>query len=283
MNFLQDYGTTQGPLGFPLTDKQAFALETVLKALPKDEAFRYRKFIAGKGPTELLTGERSDVSWISTEDPDRTREVVLARGMNDSQFRANPIVTLNHAYWAPPVGKSLWRKFATDGQIKGIKAKTLYPARPGDWPEGKDWPADIAFSLVQADLLRGKSIGLLPTRVHVPAAAELEHYGSAQVDLIIDEWILLEYACVYLPAQGNAVVESVSKSIPPDIQRALGIDIRAEDKNNHPARPETGRPIPFTRLGTVQKAIDTALARLDMAATLHRTIEDHIDRLRGRV
>jgi hypothetical protein len=194
----QHYGTTEGPLGFPLTEKQAFALDAILKALPKDDAFRYRKRTVAKAPTEILTGERSDVSWISTEDPDRTGDVVLARGMNDVQFRQNPIVTLNHCYWAPPVGKSLWRKFATDGAVRGIKAKTQYPHRPGDWAEGKDWPADVAFSLVQADLLRGKSIGFLPVKVHTPDARDLQANQWDKVSLVIDEWILLEYACVFL-------------------------------------------------------------------------------------
>jgi hypothetical protein len=99
--------TTEGPLGFPVTDRQAFALDAILKALPKDELFRYRKTLLARGPSEILPGERSDVSWITTEDPDRTREVVVARGMNESQFKLNPIVTLQHAYWLPPVGKSL--------------------------------------------------------------------------------------------------------------------------------------------------------------------------------
>src|SRR5947209_1628976 len=108
MDTLQKYyGTAEGPLGFPLTDKQAFALDAILKALPKDNAFAYQKRTVEKATTETSPGERSDVSWISTEDPDRYGDVVLSRGMNDSQFRLNPIVTLCHCYYAPPVGKSL--------------------------------------------------------------------------------------------------------------------------------------------------------------------------------
>src|SRR6516225_10237914 len=130
MAFLREhYGPTEGPLGFPMLDKQARALDALLRALPQGDEYAYRKVAIGKGPTEVSPGERSDVSWISTEDPDRAGDVVLARGMNDSQFKQNPIVTLNHAYWAPPVGKSLWRKFATDGPVRGIKAKTQYPVR----------------------------------------------------------------------------------------------------------------------------------------------------------
>ena len=83
------------------------------------------------------------MSWITTEDPDRSSEVVIAKGMNDSQFQLNPIVTLQHAYYLPPVGKSLWRKKAKDGDRVGIKAKTQYPQKPDSWPDD-DWPPDCA-------------------------------------------------------------------------------------------------------------------------------------------
>ena len=125
------HASIEGPLGFPVTDRQALALDAILKALPKEDLFHYRKAQLAHGPSEVLPGERTDVSWISTEDPDRTREVVMARGMNDSQFKQNPIVTLQHAYWLPPVGKSLWLKvvkLATDPMNRvtssGVKAKT---------------------------------------------------------------------------------------------------------------------------------------------------------------
>jgi hypothetical protein len=277
----QHYGSTEGPLGFPLTDKQAFALEAVLKALPRDDAFRYRKTVVGRAPTELSPGERSDVSWISTEDPDRAGDVIIARGMNDAQFKYNPIVTFNHAYWAPPVGRSLWRKFARDGALRGIKAKTLYPARPADWMDGKEWPADVAFTLVQADLLRGKSIGFLPTRVHVPTDAEIEQHNWQGVGLVIDEWILLEYACVFMPAQQHAVLESVSRalpSIPDEIRKALGIELKTV------APPDPAAAIiPFTSLAQVEKALDRALAALDPEAMALPLARDRLERLRGHV
>src|SRR5437016_3863268 len=186
------HATTEGPLGFPVTERQAFALDAILKALPQDELFHYRKAQLAQGASEVLPGERSDVSWISTEDPDRTREVVLARGMNDSQYKLNPIVTMQHAYSMPPVGRSLWRKVVRDGKQQGVKAKTQYPARPDSWPGDAAWPADIALSLVQADLLRGKSIGFLPTKVHTPDHAERSQPGWNDVNVVIDEWVLLE-------------------------------------------------------------------------------------------
>src|SRR5262249_32924771 len=70
------YGTANGPLGFPMLDRQAFALDAILKALPNEDAYAYRKSVVAEKASEVLPGERSDVSWITTEDPDRTKEVV---------------------------------------------------------------------------------------------------------------------------------------------------------------------------------------------------------------
>ena len=313
-------GLTEGPLGFPLTDKQASALETILKALPRDSAFNYRKAVVAGGAKdgrgalcEVACGERSDVSWISTEDPDRMGEVVSAKGMSDSQFRLNPIVTLNHCYDIPPVGKSLWRKFVKDGDLRGIKAKTQYPARPADWKESKDWPADVAFSLVQADLLRGKSIGFLPVKVHTPTTHEVEQWqarsaskgepmcpgtlaggsGLCPINLVIDEWILLEYACVFLPAQQNAVVESVSKgfAIPEEFQKVGGLQIgnlglAAANVSTKSAISNLQSEIPFTRVAEIEKAIQRQIEAIDIKAVCgltKKTVEDRLDLLRGRV
>jgi hypothetical protein len=274
------YGAADGPLGFPMQDRQAFALEAILKNLPRDDAHRYRKAVSARGPTETLTGERSDVSWITTEDPDRQSEVVLARGMNDGQFKLNPIVTMQHAYSMPPVGKSLWRKVVKDGVMRGIKAKTQYPVRPPGW-EGP-WPADVAFSLVQADLLRGKSIGFLPTKVHVPEQKEIDQHGWQKVGLVVDEWLLLEYACTFLPAQQNAVVEAVGKSalaLPESFLQAMGLD---PGLFQPPTQPEVAA-IPFTPWEEIARTVQRRLTAWDPSAHALHAVHEHIDRARGRV
>lgn len=49
--FLPAYGPTEGPLGFPMLDRQARQLDTLLKALPKSKEHAYRKAVAAKaGP-----------------------------------------------------------------------------------------------------------------------------------------------------------------------------------------------------------------------------------------
>jgi hypothetical protein len=292
----QHYGGIEGPLGFPMSDKAAQALDAILRGLPKTSEFAYRKAISAKPPTELLPGERTDVSWITSEDPDRANEVVLARGMDDSQFKLNPIVTLQHAYHLPPVGRSLWRKVVRDGDRFGVKAKTHYPPRPASWPE-ETWPADAAFALVQADLLRGKSIGFLPTKVHTPSADERQRPTWANVELVIDEWVLLEYACCFLPCQQNAVVEAVSKSLPvPDeFLRMLGIDPATVQKKAPAPLSPCGRGaggegsadlpanIAYLPLEEIERALERALSRIDFADIAQKMVATQLDQLRGRI
>lgn len=138
--WLKLYGDTEGPLGFPMKDADAKALDDILKELPEQD---YQRVVIEKAMTELSPGERADVSWITTEAIDRQKEVVLTDGFHDEQFKANPIVTINHDYNRHPVGRSLSRRKVRDGQTRGIKAKTVYPARPGDWNE-PIWPPDFS-------------------------------------------------------------------------------------------------------------------------------------------
>jgi hypothetical protein len=275
MTHHRHYGPAVGPLGFPQTDRAARALDALLKTLPKAKEYDYRHAVVTKAPTELNPGERSDVSWISTESVDRCNEVVVARGMNDSQFAANPLVTLGHAYWLPPVGKSLWRRRVKDGGHVGVKAKTLYPPRPESWPEGEPWPPDKVFALIQAGLLQGKSIGFLPTKVHVPDDAERQKNNWGDVSLVIDEWLLLEYACVFLPANQDALVEAVSKGVadlPPEFLRAMGVEL-----------PPAPGVVSFTALAEIEQHVERAVRDLDLDAFTQRIIAESIDRAVGRV
>ncbi len=281
---MKSHNLTEGPLGFPMPDKSARAVDALLKSLPKTKDYEYRKTLVGRPPTELNPGERSDVSWISTESVDRMGEVVVAKGMNDAQFQLNPLVTLGHAYWMPPVGKSLWRKRVRDGDLAGIKAKTQYPARPESWPAGDEWPPDKVLALVQAGLLQGKSIGFLPTRVHAPDTKEADEHGwGDRVGLVIDEWLLLEYACVFLPANQDSLVEAVSKGafdLPAELLRALGVDAGIFARA---AAPEVLGDMPFTPLTEIEGAARRAVAAVDWTGFTARRVAERIDRLRGRV
>ena len=268
-NFLKSHFDTEGPFGLPMKDAQAKALEARLAALPNDDAFTLRRLSQARGVSELQPGERADVSWITEESADRLGDVVLAAGMDDSHFQLNPIVTLNHAYDQPPVGRSLWRRKARDGAKRGVKAKTHYPARPDGWTLS-DWPPDLAFELVKAGLLQGKSIGFIPLKLRAPTADEIQHNAAyTQVRYIIEEWLLAEYACCYLPMQPNAVVETVSKSVPTKWIELLGL----------PQAPS----VAFTSLDTVAVAIQRALATPRREDWVHSACERAWRKARGAV
>jgi hypothetical protein len=80
-----------------------------------------------------MVGRIPSRSWISVETPDHQKEVVIAKGMNDSQFHGNPLVTPQHNYQLPPMDRLLWRKVVRDGDLRGVKAKRLrcYGGRNG--------------------------------------------------------------------------------------------------------------------------------------------------------
>jgi hypothetical protein len=261
--FLKPYFDTEGPFGLPMKDKQAKSLETRLRDLPKDDAYAFRRCSFERGIAELSPEGRSDVSWITEETPDRAGDIVVARGMDDAHFQLNPIVTLNHAYDQPPVGRSLWRRRVKEGTLVGVKAKTLYPARPAGWP-AEDWPPDIAFGLVQSGLLRGKSIGFFPLKLRTPAAAEIDRQPALKnVRYIIEEWLLAEYACCYLPMQPHAVVEQISKAV-------------------SGARPGCLAP-PFVSVKEIDKALPSYLRAADLDAMIAGALERSWQKACGRV
>lgn len=199
----------RGPFNLPMTSRQAFHLEAILKSLPRDSIHTLmRRSFAG---AVVEQGSRSDISWISEESIDRSGDVVLAGGMDDSQFAQNPVVTWNHDYEMPPVGLSVWRKSAREGSFRGIKARTLYPERPAGFPDRLEWMPEAVFGLVQSGLVRGKSIGFVPLLARDPTAAEMRaNPALREARAIIEKWLLLEYACCAFPMQPNALVEEVN-------------------------------------------------------------------------
>jgi hypothetical protein len=235
-------------------------------------------------------GERIDVGeadakalvaqQIATEEIDREGEIVVARGMNDAQFKLNPIVTMNHCYGGAPVGRSLWRKRAKDGPLVGVKAKTVYPKKPDTWPD--DWPPDTVLTLIQAGLLQGKSVGFVRLKSHAPTSHEIAaNADMAKVPRVIDEWLLIESAVTFLPINQNALVEAVSKSaVKPEALKHLGIDVR-EPLTCESAPPPA--PIAFTSEREIRHAIERSIGGFDFEALAKRAICDGLDRAHGRV
>jgi hypothetical protein len=200
-----------GPLGTAVTEAGARELEAIVKSLPV-ELRAPRRALAPGGPG-LGAEARAETSWISTVAIDRHGDVVLPGGMDDRHYAANPVVTWNHDTARPPAGRSAWRRVTS----AGVLARTVYPARPAELDGTAAWTPDLAWALVRAGLLVGKSIGFLATKTRAATAAEIRARPElARARQVISEWLLLEYACVFLPANPETLV------LPEGAIRALG-------------------------------------------------------------
>lgn len=193
----------EGPFGLKMKDDQAKTLDALLKTLPK-ECRTLRRKSGLPASFDLSPGERADVSMVSVESIDRDGDVVLAKGCDLKFFQENPVVTMAHKYDELPVGKAAWIKQVPGG----IMAKTIYASRPEGW-EGP-WLPDACYSLTREGILRGKSIGFIPTRIRPPSKDEPQFKNAAGV---IETSILLEYAVAPIPVNQDALVMAVAKGI----------------------------------------------------------------------
>ena len=90
---------------------------------------------------------------------------------------------------------------------------------------------------------------------------------------VIDGWLLIEYACMFLPMNQNALVEAVSKSgVPPGRLRGLGIEPPV------PAVAEGPPPrvVSFTPEAEIHWAIERRVTALDLEALARRAVHDGV-------
>ena len=199
----------RGPWGVAVAEEVARALEIRRRAVPaefRDELLRVPLCPVSKG-----MGTREEDSWISTDTVDRQGDVVLPVGMDDRAFALNPVVTWQHAYDQPAVGRSVWRRLARRGAGQGIIARTRYPPLPAGWPVCQPWLPDTAWNLLSQGLLTGKSIGFVALKARSPTREELRVRPDwAGARRVITDWLLVEYACVTLPANPETLLAEPS-------------------------------------------------------------------------
>lgn len=187
-------------LGLQLPEDVARQVDEIVKTLPKD--YKYTRKGAMPETSELVSGERADISMVSVESIDRDGDVILAKGINTEMFSRNPIVTFAHQYHELPVGRCAWMKKVSGG----VRAKTVYT----DATE----TARAVWQMTQEGILRGKSIGFLPVKVRSATKEEISrnpHWKNA--GSVIESSLLLEYAVAPIPVNQDALVEAVAKGI----------------------------------------------------------------------
>lgn len=127
--------------------------------------------------------ERTIVHYITTKAVDRFGDKIYPEGMDDTDYRKNPVVLFAHDARELTIGKNIWLK----KDKKGVLAKTQF----ADTQIGKD-----LFRLNQNGFLNAWSIGFI-----IPEG------GSEYTDGVnhIRKWNLLEYSNVPLPANPESL------------------------------------------------------------------------------
>ncbi len=144
---------------------------------------------------------RTVISTIATGAVDRDKEVLLPKGAELDNYRANPVVLWGHDNYSPPIGKNIW--VTTKGNR--IVAKTEF----ADTPRGNE-----VFELFKGGFLKAFSVGFNPIEHRQPTTKDLtKHPEWAEARRIYSKWEMLEYSVVPIPANPDALVSAVSKGL----------------------------------------------------------------------
>ncbi len=120
---------------------------------------------------------------------------------------------------------------------------------------------DTVLALIQAGMLQGKSVGFMRLKSHAPSSHEIAaDPAMADVARIIDEWLLIEYACTFLPMNQAALVEAVSKSgVSAEALAPLALAMPAA------CGLAAAAIVPFTPEIEIHRAIERRIAAFDFA------------------
>lgn len=194
------------PTGFDLPETLARKIDELSRSLPRD--FTYRRLARESQEFTLDAGERTDVSFITTDALDREDQVVLPAGGDWNGY--NRVVTFAHRYDRLPVGSNWWIR----PRGAGLIAKTHYPPKPADWGEAPWLPSAILHLMQQpVPTCTGKSIGFLPLHMRAATADEIAKRPEWRNAQVIDRWVGVEYAVVPVPCNPEAEMQAVAKGL----------------------------------------------------------------------
>lgn len=151
---------------------------------------------------EIDEEERTVKAIISSDAIDRDGEILLPKGMRHDNFVKNPVVPWSHNASEPPVGRALWLHRGR----KKIEAKVKFAMTER---------AEEVWQLFKGGFLKAFSVGFMPLKGHRPTPEEIKKNPDwADARFIFDEWELLEFSPVTVPANPEALAQAVkNKSI----------------------------------------------------------------------
>lgn len=143
--------------------------------------------------TKAIDDSRSLLIKISTSAPDRSKDVVIAKGAVLDNYLRNPVVALAHKYDGLSIAKT------DDLQVtdEGIVAKVTFPEK------GVYSMADTVYELYKGGFMNAWSIGFIPLE-----SSDRDGGGRE-----FKKWELLEYSAVLVPDNPEALTMLRSKGI----------------------------------------------------------------------
>lgn len=140
-------------------------------------------------------GEGKLEAIVSTNDVDRSGEVVDIEGIDIKNYEKNPVVMWAHDYSLPPIGKTLSLTKEKIGKKMVLKTEMEFATGISDL-------AREVYNLYKGGFMSAFSIGFIPQEM------EENTYIKSE---------LLEYSAVPIPANPNALLLAKAKGIDIDI------------------------------------------------------------------
>ena len=200
-----------------LLDNHEAESEDEAIALAAQDYDSQRVKVAAFKVSDIDSEERTVTAIISSDAIDRDDEVLLPKGADIEQFEKNPVVLWSHNSSLPPIGKAIW----IERKGKKIVAKVKF---------AETELAEEIWQLFKGGFLKAFSVGFQPKSPgRAPTPAEIKKRPElASVRRIFDDWEMLEFSAVAVPANPEALATAIKSGQFPDIAKEFDIEVQPE-------------------------------------------------------
>lgn len=218
---------------------------------------------------EIDEDERAVISYITTKNVDRDKEIVDPDGAVLRDYKKHPVVLFGHKYHELPIGRNEWIK-ADD---KGLIAKTIYANHE---------EAEKIFQYRKDGFPLAESIGFVPLEWEDYESDNEKSQKNGGAKRKYTKWILLEYSDVPIPSNPEALQVAISKGLIPERRKT---DMKSEPQKNEIEEKE-GRVLSRKNRELVKKCADMLVElynateqreqpkEIDATATFNKLLDD---------
>lgn len=206
------------------------AARQALNSFLKDAGFAARGDLVllepeRSGVREIRRAEKAVVATISTRARDRHGDIVDPKGVRLERFRKNPVVLYAHDYGGLPVARSMWERLRlVDNGRDGGGELIAKPQFHLDTELSRE-----VWALVEKGVLSAWSVGFIPEKWEPITASpqrtqktdgerqrqKSEPSGTSVPNAVqgfrVTKWDLLEYSCVPVPANFQALTHELKQ------------------------------------------------------------------------